>query len=80
MTLDISYFQFTTNDHSRMIVFNNIKKFNSKARPKAACNFMVQTCTENIRELQYGIFQYLANQKSWTDTGKLTSTWKIRKI
>lgn len=65
MTTDIYYFQFTMNDHSRMIVLKTMKKFNSKVRLKAASNFMVQTCTENIRELKYGKFQYLANQKTW---------------
>lgn len=40
---------------------------------------MVQAYTENARELQYGKFQYLANQKSLIDAVMLTCTWKIRK-
>lgn len=65
MTIDISYFQFTMNDHSRMIVLNSIKKSNSKVRLKGASNFMVQTCTEKLENYSMENSNIWQTKKAW---------------
>lgn len=73
-TIDVSCFLLAVNDRRRMIVLDNLTKFNAKVRLEAASNFMVQSRSETIREQQYREFQCLANQKR-SHTGIYGLTW-----